>query len=622
MCGIVGIYDLKQQNRIDRNTLKAMAQALYHRGPDQYGFHTEEHLGFGFSRLSIVDLENGMQPMISEDGTVVSICNGEIFNHLEIRESLIAKGHRFRTQCDAEVILRLYLEYGDSFPSKLNGQFAFAIYDKKRQQLYAARDPVGIIPFFYTVVDGLFIFGSEIKSILVHPAVPKAVDLVGLDQVLTFPGLISPRTMFKNIKSMRPGWDLVVTPNQGVQPREYWDLIYPKLGQTTHTLSEAEYLEEFDEVFTRATKRRLMADVPVGLYLSGGLDSSLVGAKMRALQGVNADIRSFSIAFEDKLISEEKYQRGMAKFLKTNHQEQTFLNLDTLEKLKKTVFHTESVLKETFNAASLTLSELARAHHIRVVLAGQGADELLAGYVGYRFDEHRASQPPPTDICSSERALRQALWASDRFLYEKNHTLFNQTKRALYSRGVVDQFSTNDCTQHFVVNPERIEDRHPLHKRSYLDVKLRLADHLLSGHGDRMAMAHSVETRYPFLDTDVLDFVTRLPPWMKLKEFKEKYILKQYARKILPKAVVKRDKFEFTAPGSPFILNLNSEYVEHLLSHNTLKHQGYFDPDEVQRLKTEYRKPGFRIHMPYESDLLIVVISFGVFLDVFDMPDL
>lgn len=629
MCGICGIFDLKGKNRIIGETIKKMTGKLLHRGPDGVDYYSDSHHGaniaFGFSRLSIIDLEGGMQPICSEDASVIMVCNGEIFNYIELREELIGKGHTFKTRTDVEVIIHLYEEMGTEFLNRLNGQFAFAIFDHRRQQLFCARDHFGIIPFFYTISDDFFIFGSEIKAILQHPGVNREVDLTGLDQVLSFPGLISPRTMFNHIKSLENGHYLIVDAHGhgSVSDVEYWDVVYPGINEVDYHASEDYYTGHLRELITQSVRLRLRADVGVGFYISGGLDSSLISAIAAELTpGVNR--YSFSIDFEEKEKSEAKFQRKMADYIKTLHSDKVFFHADISQRLRTAVYHSECPLKETYNTASLALSELAREKGIKVVLSGEGADEWFAGYHGYKFDKFRQGQNSRFSSgmsgMSGEHELNKRIWGDEHFNFEMNQYEFRKTRKDLYSGAVNERFDDIDCLGHNIVDIGRLQGRDLLHKRSYLDYKLRLVGHLIADHGDRMAYANSVEGRYPFLDRELVDFIARIPPDLKLNGFEEKYILKKIAENKIPREIIKREKFAFHAPGSPYILKRNIEYIDDLLSYETIKRQGYFNADTVEKLKRQYVKDGFRLNIPYEIDLLIIVITFGIFLQEFRMP--
>ena len=621
MCGLVGLIDLRGERKPDQELLARMTGKLVHRGPDSAGYFVDHHVALGFRRLSIIDPEGGDQPLFNEDGSIVLICNGEIFNYPELKKVLVQKGHQFRTRCDVEVLLHLYEEHGINFLNKLNGQFAFVIYDRKNRQLFLARDHFGVNPLYYTIVDGLFIFASEIKAILEHPQVPREVDLTGLDQTLSFPGLVSPRTMFKGIQSLKSGHYIVVQ-NGDVSVREYWDLDYPRLGAGAAGKSENEYVDELKALLTRSVEYRLQSDVPVGFYLSGGLDSSLIGA---LINQVAPDTRrhSFSIGFTDEDISETKHQRLMAEFTRSIHNEIMFDWSEIVERLERMIYHCECPVRESYNTCSMALSAAARNAGVKVVLTGEGADELFAGYVGYRFDRFRDRESKSYDLETAlEDELRERLWGDKNFFYEKDHHALREVKQALYSRRVNQRYSEFDCLNHELINKERLRGRHPVHQRSYLDFKLRLSDHLISDHGDRMTLANSVEGRYPFLDIDLVEFSTRIPPELKLHDYIEKYILKRVAEDLLPPEIVKREKFGFHAPGSPYLLQQGVEWINDMVSHERIKRQGYFNPDVIDRLRAEYMQNGFKLNLPFEDDLLIVVLTFSIFLDTFNLPNL
>ena len=621
MCGLVGFTDTRYEHKPDRQLLVRMTDKLVHRGPDSAGYFVDHSVALGFRRLSIIDLESGDQPIYNEDGSVVLMCNGEIFNYLELKKALIQKGHSFRTKSDVEVLLHLYEEHGIDFLNKINGQFAFVIYDRKNRRLFLARDQFGINPLYYTIVNGLFIFASEIKAILEHPQVPREVDLTGLDQTLSFPGLVSPRTMFKGIESLKSGHYIVVE-NGEIAVREYWDLDYPPLSAGSVSNSEDEYVDELKDLLTRSVSYRLQSDVPVGFYLSGGLDSSLIGALISQV-APGTRRHSFSIGFTDEDISETKHQKLMSGLTRSIHNEIIFDWSEIVERLSRMIYHCECPVRESYNTCSMALSAAARNAGVKVVLTGEGADELFAGYVGYRFDRFRDQESKSYDLETAlEDELREKLWGDKDFFYEKDHHSLREVKQTLYSAGVNELYSKFDCLNHGLVNKERLRGRHPVHQRSYLDFKLRLSDHLISDHGDRMTLANSVEGRYPFLDIDLVEFSTRIPPDLKLHNYIEKYILKRVATNVLPPEIVKREKFGFHAPGSPYLLQQGIEWINDMVSHERIKRQGYFNPDVIDRLRAEYTQSGFKLNLPFEDDLLIVVLTFSIFLDTFNLPNL
>lgn len=621
MCGIVGVFDPTDQHPAPESTLQRMASTLRHRGPDSDGFFTDGSLGFGFRRLSIIDLDTGDQPLFNEDGSVVLICNGEIFNYRELRRELESGGHRFATNTDAEVLVHLYEDHGEELLDRLNGQFAFAIFDRRRRRLFLARDHLGIAPLYYTVRDGVLIFASEIKAILEHPRVPRRVDPRGLDQVLTFPGLISPTTMFDGIRRLSNGHFLTVD-RGGVREHEYWDLVYPREDEVAYDQPDEWYVERLRELFLRSVRYRLQADVPVGFYLSGGLDSSLVGAAIHLL-GPEVHHHAFSISFADEDADEAGFQKMMADQLNCTLHENRFDGSRTADMIRDMVYHAECPVKETYNTCSMALSRSARDQGIKVILTGEGADELFAGYVGYRFDQARVRQrggEPDLDQILEEE-LRERLWGDPNLLYEHEYHAFNEQRRGLYSQHLRERFPSFNCAGERFLNLDRLDGRSLLHKRSYLDYRLRMVDHLLMDHGDQMALANSVEARFPFLDIDFVEFATRIPPHLKLNGYTEKYILRKMLEDQLPTAIAEREKFGWFAPSSADMLQQGVEWIHDVLSYDRIRRQGFFDPDVIEGLKKRYSEPGFRLKQPFETDLLIIIATFGLFLDVFDVED-
>ncbi|MFF8867313.1 asparagine synthase (glutamine-hydrolyzing) [Streptomyces sp. NPDC015139] len=617
MCGIAGAMALRDGAEVDAHVLDRMTTTLLHRGPDAAGSFLRDGVGLGFRRLGINDLAGGNQPMSSEDGSVVMVCNGEIFNHRRLRAELVAKGHRFRTDCDVEVLVHLYEEEGTGLLDRLNGQFAFAIYDRPRRRLFLARDHAGILPLHYATTRDHFVFGSEAKAVLEHPGVGRAVDLTGLDQVLTFPGLVSPRTMFRGISAVRPGHYLIVQ-DGAVRETRYWDLDYPPAGER-ETRPDDSYAEQLRELLTEAVRLRLSADVPVGFYLSGGLDSSLIAGLVGEL-APPAD--SFSVTFPDARIDESGYQRLMAQKAGSRHHEIGFTTDDIVDGLGRMVLHAETPVKETYNTCSLALARRVRESGTTVVLTGEGADELFGGYVGYRFDRlGRGGGSGDALADALEDDVRRRLWGDPGIFYERPYHAWHEAKLGLYSEAVRETFREVDCLRRAPVDHGRLAGRDPLDQRSYLDFRLRLSDHLLADHGDRMAMAHSVEARYPFLDRAVMEFATRVPAHLKVHPLGEKYVVRQAAQGLVPPEIIDREKFGFRAPGSPALLRAGIEWIDDMLSPARIRRQGYFDPAAVERLRTRYTGEGFELHPHYGDDLLLTVLTFGILLDTFSLPD-
>lgn len=614
MCGICGYYNINSLKLQEPAIIKNMMSAIAHRGVNGSDYYLDGQIAFGFNRLSIIGVNNGMQPITNEDETIILVCNGEIYNYIEIRDSLKSNGHIFKTESDVEVILHLYEEKGMELLDIINGQFAFAIYDKRRNELFCARDHVGVAPFFYTSLNGTFIFGSEIKAIFEFPGVAREIDPIALDQIMTFPSVVCPRTMFKNISSLESGHYLIIHEDGSIENRKYWDLDYPKSGEV-YPKSESEYIEGLNEVLTKAVKLRLQAEVPVGFYISGGLDSSIIACKI--YENSKEERHSFSVNFDGDSRPEKPFQQIMAEHVNSIHHEKLITIDDITDYLPKAVFYSESTLKETYNTASLMLSEMAHKEGIKVVLTGEGADELFAGYVGYQFDVMRAKSAQSTAGKDPlEEEICRKIWGDPFFFYEKQYGKLRDYKKEIYSTKFLSQ-EDYDCLNHRIIDKDQIENVDLVHKRSYIDIKLRLSEHLLAGHGDRAGLANSVEARYPFLDRRVMEYARHIPADLKLKNFKEKYILKKMASEFVPEKIISRPKYAFVAPGSADILRRNREYVGDMLSYERIKRQGFFNPDEVEKLKKRYLEPDFKLNLPYDNDTLIIILSFSILLDTF-----
>lgn len=623
MCGFVGCYTPGRQDAIDAALLSRMTATLAHRGPDGRSLTRQPSLGLGFCRLAIVDIAGGHQPIRNEDGSVTLVCNGEIYDHKPLRDDLRRRGHTFRADVDVEVLVHLYEERGPAFVDHLNGQFALALHDARRDRLILARDPAGIAPLYYVWRDGTLLFASEIKALLEHPLVGRRIDLTALDQVVTFPSPVSPRSLFADIRSLPPG-HLLVQEDQEPVVRPYWDLDYP-LAADLDPAAEPDY-DALDASLTASVARRLQADVDVGFYLSGGLDSSLIAALIdehdRA-RGLTRKRHAFSIGFTDRRIDERCQQDLVATRLHALHHTALFDAEAIHTRLRQAVWHAEAPLKESYNTCSLALSDLVRRHGLKVVLTGEGADELFGGYVGYRLDGSRRTGQDDFSLESElDRDRRRTLWGDPDFFYERDYAALSDLKSALYAADLADELESFDCSLEPAIDPRRIAGRHPLHQRSYVDFKLRLADHLLADHGDRVAYAHSVEARYPFLDPEVIEWVRTAPPGCLVRDGTEKHPLRRIAADRLPPEITARQKFGFVAPSSAALLQAGIPWVEDLLSHARIARAGYFNPDTVERLKVRHREPGFAPNTTFEPDLLMIVLTFEILRDCFDVPPL
>jgi asparagine synthase (glutamine-hydrolysing) len=597
MCGIAGVLNLNSAKPIEIEALQQMILAIRHRGPDEFGIYRDDSVGLANARLSIVDLSGGQQPISNEDGTLWIVFNGEIFNYVELRPHLEARGHRFTTHCDTEVIVHLYEEYGPACLNYLNGQFAIALWNSRDRSLFLARDRMGIRPVFYTIQEGRLIFGSEIKSILSQPEARAEIDLEALKQTFTFWSPQSPRSIFRDIVEVPAGHYLIAKEGQAVVQR-YWSLDF---AEDVQPRSEEDYLGEFEHLLIDATQIRLRADVPVGAYLSGGLDSSVIAAIIRK---TDTYLDTFSISFPDPHYDESSHQRRMAQFLGTHHQELFCDYADIARVFPDVIWHTEAPILRTAPAPMFLLSGLVHEHRYKVVLTGEGADEVLAGYDIFKEMRVRrfwARQPE-----SQLRPLLlkklypdiSRLFQSETFLkaffgkgLDKTGSPFfsheiRWTNTARATRFLAQSASSANGHDYPITLPAQFAQWSHLAQAQYLEMATFLSPYLLSSQGDRVAMAHSVEGRYPFLDYRVVEFCNRLPASLKQKGLTEKWLLRQLARKLIPSEIWQRNKRPYRAPiqRTFFASGTVLEYVSDMLSSSAITRTGYFNPDAVEKL--------------------------------------
>lgn len=577
-----------------------MLYAIRHRGPDGSRLYIDEQIGLGFNRLSFLDLTGGMQPLFNEDEKISVICNGEIFNWQELKSMLVGKGHRFRTQTDVEVIPHLYEEYGTEFPKLLNGQFAIALYDARRKQLLLVRDQIGICPLFYTVTDGRVIFASEVKAILCYPGVKRKLNMKAVDQLMNYPGVVSPNTFFEDVYSLEAGHMLLIGEGEQIRNLEYWDLIYQPEEEDK---GESYYVERLRELIKKAISRRLIADVPIGYYVSGGLDSSIVACYIGKFMMDSG--YSFSAKIGSGDLDESRYQELVKECVHSTHYCAKVGEEEIWRHLPNVIRHAESAVKESYDVAAYMLSGLVSGSPAKAVLTGQGSDEFFYGYVGYMVDMFRNMQKGK--MSKEECEVNERLWGDPYFRFERNHPEIRRIHEKIYSadmRGEIGRFSAWKTSP---INVKRVEKLSTFKRRSYIDYKLRLSDHLLGEHGDRMFFSHSVEGRHPLLDMELLSFVTTIPDRYKLKGVNEKYILKRAGEGIVPEEILKRKKFPFQAPGMSSMIKKSSETV--FLSEELIKKYNIFDAAYVNELKKIYSQEDFRLMGAYEIDYLLIVMT-------------
>ena len=602
MCAICGIFELNNGNVKDcEQTLGRMQEVLAHRGPDGSDSYIDEKVALGFNRLSFIDLTGGMQPIESEDQNVIMVCNGEIYNFKELREDLIARSHVFRTGTDVEVIIHLYEEYGTDFPDMLNGQFAIALYDKATGILFLARDHVGICPLYYTVFDNRLIFASEIKAILEYPGMPRKLNMKAVDQLMNYPGVISPVTFFEGVSSLRSGHMLKVTPEAGVEDIEYWDMRYPV--EDPEDLGEDYYVDKFRELFKDAVSRRLVADVPIGFYISGGLDSSMVACYIGKY--LLDSSYSFAAKVGDGDLDETRFQDMVKECVQSNHYVTHITEEEIWDKLYTVIYHAESAVKESYDVAAYKLSELAYNSPVKAVLTGQGSDEFFCGYAGYMLDQFRVMQRG--SMTDEEKASNEILWGDPFFRYERIHPEIRKQHLKIYSDAMAERINEFSAISDSPIDLTKVKGLNDIRRRSYIDYKLRLSDHLLIEHGDHMVFSHSIEGRHPFLDIELLKFVATVPDKYKLNGTNEKYIVKRAGEGIVPSPILKRKKFPFQAQGMSALIKCGDpgEFLDEAL----IRDMGIFNADQVNELKRIYAQDDFKLMGAYEIDYLLIVMT-------------
>ncbi len=596
-----------------------MGQAIAHRGPDGHSIWTAHGVGLSHVRLSIVGLSDGQQPMTSADGRYTIAFNGEIFNYVELRDELKARGATFRTGSDTEVLLQLYAFDGEACLQKLNGDFAFAIWDATEHRLFLARDRMGVRPLFYTEHRGTLYFASEVKALLTVPGIKAELDPVALDQIFTLWAPIAPRTAFRDIFELEPGRMLV---REGGANRlaSYWTLDFPDAGE--HGALAEGHSEELRALLTDAVRLRMRADVPVGSYLSGGLDSSLISALAAPM--APGGLNTFSVTFDSAEHDESSFQRQVATALGTHHRSVASSPRAIADTFPDIIRFTERPILRTAPAPLYTLAGLVREDGMKVVLTGEGADEVFAGYDIFREAKVRrfcARQPGSKIRPHLFRKLYPYLPGLKQQSAEYLSAFFNVSgtdpsdplfshrprmkstaaAKIFYSGDLRETLGNYDAAEELSARlPERFSRWHPLNQAQYLETRVLLPGYILSSQGDRMAMAHGIEGRFPFLDHRLVEFATRLSPDAKLKGLREKHILREAAMGLLPQSVTERQKQPYRAPDSSSFTGPDTNepsYVADLLSERAIASTGLFNPMAVSKLHGKCRKQdvaGFR----------------------------
>ncbi len=634
MCGIAGILNISPGNRPAEPELSAMIRMLEHRGPDGFGFYADDKLGLAHARLSIIDLEGGWQPIHNEDKTVWVVFNGEIFNYIELRRVLEENGHAFYTHSDTEVIVHLYEQYGDEFVQHLNGQFAIALWDKAKQRLILARDRTGIRPLFYTLTRGRLLFASEVKALFVLPEVTRRLNPVALGEIFTYWSPLAPATVYENIEALPPGHLMTVEDGQ-IRAHCYWDWAFPDKILPDSRSGES-YAEELRELLIDSVRLQLRADVPVGAYLSGGLDSSIVTTIIKNF--TDTPLRTFSVTFEDAEFDESRHQQDLVEYLGTRHSDVRCTTSDIGAAFPRTVWHTETPVVRTAPTPLMLLSARVRAEGYKVVLTGEGADEVFGGYdifkeakirrfcarapqSGFRPRIFERLYPYLKHSPAAGRLFTQKFFSEG--MEHKDKPFFGHIPRWTTTRRIWQFFSPELRAALSGFDPYAAIERTlpagiagwlPLGRDQYIEAHTLMSGYLLSSQGDRVAMANSVEGRFPFLDHRLIEFANRLPPRYKLMGLTEKYLLKRTMKGLLPESIRTRTKQPYRAPDSQsfFHKGVPLPYVAELLSESRLRASGYFDPKSVAKLVEKCRAGraiGFGDNMAFVGILSAMLVD-------------
>ena len=617
MCGIAGSVALREgMPPPELDDLRAMIGAIRHRGPDEFGIYRDERAGLGHARLSIIDLATGQQPLSNEDGTLWVVFNGEIFNYVELRAELVSLGHRFRTQSDTEVIVHAWEAWGERCFHRFNGQFAIALWDAARGTLVLARDRLGVRPIYLCEHGGRLWFASEVKAVFAgDPTIPRAFDPVGLSETFTFWTVVPPQSVFAGVTELEPGHVRVVS-RGGSEDRPFWAPVYPRCPEdATPRDLDAAVARVRDALEEAVRLRMLRADVPVGSYLSGGLDSSLVAALGRRVKGDR--FLTFSIRFEDAEYDETPYQRAVSTLIGSDHREILVRREDIANAFPDVVAHAERPLLRTAPAPLYLLSRLVRESGIKVVLTGEGADEMFAGYDLFREGKVRRFWARRPDSKLRPRLLerlypylarspvaQQAIareffgrglegWRAPGFAHRPRWDSAAALQR-LFAPDVRQAAQATDVVARLLATlPAEFDDWSFLAQDQHLECRTLLSGYLLSSQGDRMLMAHSVEGRFPFLDADVVEVANALPAAFKLRGLDEKHVLKRVAHGLVPDEVVRRTKQPYRAPDAlAFVGPGTPGWVDDVLGPAASVSAGVFDPRAVERLWRKCRSTG------------------------------
>src|SRR5688572_12597404 len=613
MCGIAGIIDLVGERPAPAGVVQRMARAIFHRGPDEAGFFERPGISLAARRLSIVGLADGQQPMTNEDRNLFVVYNGELFDYVERREELAAKGHRFVTHCDTEIIPHLWEDHGEATWEHLRGQFAVALWDTQKRQLHLGRDRFGIAPLYWSRQGDWLLFASEIKGLLASGMVPARPDRRGLDHVFSFSAVPGPRTCFEGVQLLPPGRHLRIVPAREngtsavVQERAYWEMNFPDEGDEIEGGDPRRLVDDFEKVLLQAVEERLRAEVPVGAYLSGGVDSSMIVALACHLKG--PAINTYTVRVDAPDLDELSAASLSARHIGTKPPiVQEFRHQDTLDTYPRLIAAAEAPVIDTSCAALLQLAGRVHSCGQKVVLTGEGADEWLVGYPWYKaaklvsyldivpglrvssFARRAFLRLNKVPHFSNEwrQAVEDAVGGQNAWI--DSYGLLAISKLRFYGEPMREVLAQTNPWAELDFPLERARRWHPLHRGVWIAARVLLAGHLLQAKGDRVAMYSSVEVRPPFLDEDVFDFVAKLHPKWKLNGFRDKHLLRLMAERWVPKEVARRHKVIFRAPLDSFHIDPEPPFVGELLSEESLRRAGYFDVQAVHHWRKAFRQ--------------------------------
>jgi len=634
MCGIAGIIDLAGQRLVPHGSIQRMARALLHRGPDEEGFLVQPGLALASRRLSIVGLADGQQPVANEDRSVFVVFNGELFDYIERQAELKERGHKLVTHCDTEIIPHLWEDYREKMWERLRGQFAIALWDEPRRQLHLGRDRFGIAPLFWTQQGDWLLFASEIKGLLASGMVPARPDRRGIDHVFTFSAVPGPRTCFENVQLLPPGHFLSITPGNGraataeVKERAYWEIHFPDEGAEECGDNPKRLVDDFEKVLLQAVEERLRADVPVGAYLSGGVDSSMILALACHLRG--PAINTYTVRVRDPKLDELNAASLSARHIGAKPPiVQDFGDADAIATYPKLIAAAEAPVIDTSCAALLQLASRVHSSGQKVVLTGEGADEWLVGYPWYKAAKligfldlipglplskiARRAYLRLNKVPQFTNAWRQEVESSvgGPNAWIDTYGVLAISKLRFYSEPMREALAQANPWTELDFPLDRARRWHPLHRGVWIAARVLLAGHLLQAKGDRVAMHSSVEVRYPFLDEDVFDFLAKLHPRWRLRGFRDKHLLRLLAERWVPMSVARRHKVIFRAPLDSFHMHPEPPFVAQLLSEQSLRKTGYFDLAAVNRWRINFRRmrAGSLPRLSVEAGLMAVVAT-------------